>query len=102
MIEPCRMCWYQRMALFPLTLILGIGIYRHDRSMIYYALPLSIFGMIAALSQSAGIHFPFLQICSQECAKPIFSMLDAITFPDLSALGFAFISFVLLILFIRN
>lgn len=91
MIEPCRMCWYQRLALFPLALILGIGIYTNDRSVVRYALPLSAFGLIVALAQAIGIHFPSLLVCGKECAKPIFSIFGWITFPDLSAIGFAFI-----------
>ncbi len=95
MIEPCRMCWYQRMALFPLALLLGVGTYRNDRTVIGYAIPLCAFGMIVALLQAIGIHFPSLQICGRECAKPIFSLFGWITFPDLSAAGFALVGSIL-------
>ena len=88
MIEPCRMCWYQRVALFPLALVLGVGFVRGGKSFIAYALPLAIFGFAVAVIQALGIHFPSLQICSREWAKAIFSMLGFITFPDLSAIGF--------------
>ncbi|MRA75631.1 disulfide bond formation protein B, partial [Bacillus thuringiensis] len=27
-LPPCDLCWYQRMAMYPLVLILGIGMYR--------------------------------------------------------------------------
>ena len=91
MIDPCRMCWYQRMALFPLAVILGVGCYKNDRSVVRYALPICFFGMIVALLQAIGIHFPHFQICGKECAKPIFSLFGWITFPDLSAVGFALI-----------
>jgi disulfide bond formation protein DsbB len=102
MIEPCRMCWYQRMALFPLALILGIGIYRNDRTSILYAIPLCVFGLIIALIQALGIHFPSFQICEKECAKPIFSLFGWITFPDLSAAGFALISALLITQFVKK
>jgi len=94
MIEPCRMCWYQRMALFPLALILGIAAYRNDRSAVRYAIPLAVFGFAAAAVQAVGIHFPSFQLCGKECAKPIFTLLG-LTFPDLSALGFAAIGIIL-------
>lgn len=96
MIEPCRMCWYQRIALFPLALILGIAAYRNDRSVIRYAYPMAAFGFAVALIQAVGIHFPSLQICGKECAKPIFTFLGA-TFPDLSAIGFLAIGVLLFI-----
>jgi disulfide bond formation protein DsbB len=95
MIEPCRMCWYQRMALFPLALLLGVGTYRNDRTVIRYAIPLCAFGMIVAVLQAIGIHFPSFQICGRECAKPIFSLFGWITFPDLSAAGFALVGSIL-------
>ena len=97
MIEPCRLCWYQRMALFPMALILGIATYRNDRTVVRYAIPLCAFGLIIALFQAIGIHFPSFQICGKECAKPIFSFFGWISFPDLSAVGFALIGTVLAI-----
>ena len=101
MIEPCRMCWYQRLALFPLALILGIGIYRNDRSVIRYAIPLCGFGLMIALLQALGVHFPLFQICGKECGEPIFSLFGWLTFPDLSAAGFA-LAGAMLIVFSRS
>jgi disulfide bond formation protein DsbB len=94
-IEPCRICWYQRVALFPLALILGIGLFRGDPTLSYYALPLSLFGFCAAAMQAIGIHFPTLQICSRECAKVTFSLFGMIPFPDLSAGCFALVTILL-------
>lgn len=31
-LPPCDLCWYQRMAMYPLVLILGIGMYRKDHT----------------------------------------------------------------------
>lgn len=102
MIEPCRMCWYQRMALFPLALILGIATYRNDLGVVRYALPLAAFGFVMALIQAIGIHFPSFQMCGKECAKPIFSIFGFLTFPDLSAFGFVLIGVLLLNASYRN
>lgn len=38
---PCVLCWYQRIAMFPLALILGAGIFWADARCIRYALPLA-------------------------------------------------------------
>jgi disulfide bond formation protein DsbB len=46
---PCVLCWYQRICLYPLVFILGIGILRKDRNVFYYAIPLSIVGLIIAI-----------------------------------------------------
>jgi disulfide bond formation protein DsbB len=93
-IEPCRLCWYQRIALFPLALILGIAAYRDDKGIFRYATPLAFFGLIVALYQALSIHFPVLQgafECGKECAKPIFILFGWLTFPDLSVIGFSLI-----------
>ena len=38
-MTPCNLCWFQRIAMFPLVLILGVAAYRNDREGALYALP---------------------------------------------------------------
>jgi disulfide bond formation protein DsbB len=45
---PCRLCWYQRIAMYPLPLILGIAAWRRDADIRWYALPIA--GVGAAIS----------------------------------------------------
>jgi disulfide bond formation protein DsbB len=45
---PCRLCWYQRICMYPLVPILGIAAARRDPSVRWYALPLVVTG--AAIS----------------------------------------------------
>ena len=45
---PCTLCWYQRIAMFPLALILGVAAYRHDADVWRYALPLAVAGLALA------------------------------------------------------
>lgn len=42
--EPCRLCWFQRIFMYPQVILLAIAAYRNDRSIIPYVLPLSIIG----------------------------------------------------------
>jgi disulfide bond formation protein DsbB len=44
--EPCRLCWYQRIAMYPLALILGIAAARRDHGIRVYAAPIASFGFI--------------------------------------------------------
>jgi disulfide bond formation protein DsbB len=44
-LVPCLLCWYQRIAMYPLVLILTVGILLRDRHLKYYVLPLSIIGL---------------------------------------------------------
>jgi hypothetical protein len=42
---PCVLCWYQRIAMFPLVLVLGLGLFASDARSVRYALPLAGRGM---------------------------------------------------------
>jgi disulfide bond formation protein DsbB len=42
---PCTLCWYQRILMYPLTVIILVGILRRDGSLAAYVLPLSIMGI---------------------------------------------------------
>ena len=39
-MTPCVLCWYQRIAMFPLVVVLAVGLLKHDARSIEYALPL--------------------------------------------------------------
>ena len=42
---PCTLCWYQRILMYPLTVILAVGLLRRDRGLPLYVLPFSLIGM---------------------------------------------------------
>lgn len=42
---PCTLCWYQRILMYPLTIIIFVGILKHDENLPDYVLPFSIIGM---------------------------------------------------------
>ena len=44
--EPCVLCWYQRICLFPLVLILAAGLFPFDKAVVKFALPLAIAGIL--------------------------------------------------------
>jgi len=39
-MTPCVLCWYQRIAMFPLVIVLGQGLLDNDRRCLRYAWPL--------------------------------------------------------------
>ncbi|MEX2557748.1 MAG: disulfide bond formation protein B [Actinomycetota bacterium] len=39
---PCRLCWYQRIGIYPLVLILGIAALKRDTGIRRYAVPLTL------------------------------------------------------------
>ncbi len=48
-LPPCVLCWYQRIFMYPLVLIIGIGIVKKDKNMPLYTLVLSGVGGVIAL-----------------------------------------------------
>ena len=42
---PCTLCWYQRILMYPLTVIILVGIFSQDEFLPNYVLPFSILGM---------------------------------------------------------
>jgi disulfide bond formation protein DsbB len=42
---PCAFCWYQRICMYPLVLILGIATARKDWNQTTYVIPLTVIGM---------------------------------------------------------
>jgi disulfide bond formation protein DsbB len=58
--EPCRLCWYQRIAMYPLVLILGIAAVRRDPGVRRYAAPIAVIGALIATYHYALEWFPSL------------------------------------------
>ena len=48
-LPPCILCWYQRIAMYPLVLVIGVGIVTRDARWKYYALPLSLVGLAISI-----------------------------------------------------
>lgn len=49
---PCVLCWYQRIFMFPLAIILGIGLYKTDYSVRHYGTALAGCGWLIAMYHS--------------------------------------------------
>lgn len=49
LFEPCRLCWYQRIALFPQVLIFAIALRRNDQNILPYSFFLSVVGALIAI-----------------------------------------------------
>lgn len=95
-LKPCPLCWYQRIALFPLALFLGMAVYKKDENFIPYGITLATIGLIVACYQALTQVFPFLDlgaICGKadDCASPVFTLFGFLTLPILSAMGFLLI-----------
>ena len=100
---PCVLCWYQRIFLFPLVLILAIGLFPFDKKVVKYALPLAIAGWLTAVYHNllyAGFIPKSIQPCSQgvSCTEEYINLFGFLSIPMLSLLSFSTIIALLIIL----
>jgi len=104
---PCVLCWYQRIFLFPLVIILAAGLFPIDKSVVKYALPLAIAGWLTAAYHNllyAGIVPESIQPCSQgvSCTEEYIDLFGFLSIPMLSLLSFSTIIALLIILKMRT
>lgn len=45
---PCQFCWYQRILMYPLAILFAVAIYRKEKIIAPYVLPISVLGAIIA------------------------------------------------------
>ena len=99
---PCELCWYQRILMYPQALILGIGTFQNDKTVIKYALPLSVVGWFVALYHYLVQKVPgFAEIkpCKSgfPCTGEYINYLGFITIPFLALTAFSLIILFLLL-----
>ncbi|MFC4076193.1 disulfide oxidoreductase [Salinithrix halophila] len=97
---PCQLCWIQRIFMYPLVLILGIASYREDRSVIPYALSMSLLGGSVSLYHYLHQMVPGLASlapCREgvPCNTAYIDWLGFITIPLLALAAFTLISVLL-------
>ena len=96
---PCEFCWYQRIAMYPLALILLIATIRRDRKIIPYALALSTIGAIISAYHYQLQLFPGQgSSCGLDasCAYKWVEVFGFVTIPLLAFGSFLLISMLLL------
>ena len=103
-LPPCLLCWYQRIAMYPLVFIIGIGIVTADRGWKKYALALGMIGLAISIYHNLlyyGVIPEGITPCTEgvPCNAVQIEWLGFITIP-LMGLA-AFVSLVLCLLLYR-
>jgi disulfide bond formation protein DsbB len=85
-LEPCRLCWYQRILIYPQALLLGIAIIIKDSKIWRYIIPLASGGAVISLYHYIIQWFPSQSlICSpdsfESCSQILFRYYGYITIP---------------------
>ena len=103
--EPCRLCWFQRVAMYPLAIVLLIGAIRKERQVKYYALPLALIGLAISIYHYLIQTFPTLEggACdpTNPCSAKYVDIFGFISIPFMAGSGFIVVS-VLLGLYVNH
>ena len=93
---PCVLCWYQRIAMYPLVVVLGVAALVDDRRVGRYALPLAALGAAVGIYHYQLERFPDQEPISCSSAVPCttiwFEQFGYITMPMLALSAFALIA----------
>ena len=104
---PCVLCWYQRIAMYPLVLILAMGILKKDKNLPLYVLPLSIIGMLIGVYHNL-LYYNILPeaaapcMLGVSCTTKFIEWFGFVTIPFLSLLGFTVITICMLLYYRYN
>lgn len=103
-LQPCVLCWYQRIFMYPLAVILLIGLSPLDLSVIRYSLPLAVIGWGFAIYHYliySGYIPESLQPCDEggvSCSEINLELFGLITIPMMSILSFTTIIALLIVI----
>lgn len=92
---PCILCWWQRIFMYPIAVILAVALVRKDKQVFYYVLPLSTVGAVVALYQYLLQMTPLKNVAELSC-----SSLNPCSQTQILYLGFITIPFLSLIAFL--
>lgn len=97
--EPCRLCWFQRIAMYPLSIVLLVGAIRREFQVKFYALPLALTGLAISIYHILVQNVRGLEsgACdpTSPCSAKYVNVFDFISIPVMAAAGFIVISVLL-------
>ncbi len=100
---PCRLCWFQRIAMYPLSAVLLVGAIRRDPGLRWYVGPIALVGAVIAAYHTLIEWKPELdtgacELFGPSCTDVWFKEFGFLTLATMSLIGFLTI---LLLMFIR-
>ena len=100
---PCVLCWYQRIAMYPLVFIFFVGAFQPAKYVIRFSLPLVVIGWIIALYHNL-LHYEIVPESASPCLEGVscstvyINWLGFITIPMLSFISFSLLLGILITL----
>lgn len=91
---PCVLCWYQRIAIYPMVFLFAVALRRKSRDLIYYAMPILVIGTLISIFHNL-LYYKILPEAAAPCAAGV-----SCTTKFIEYLGFITIPFLALVAFI--
>ncbi len=90
---PCELCWYQRIFMYPIALIILTGLFLDSKDTNKFIFPFISIGLIFSIYHNL-VYYKFIQVivpCSESapCTAEQLNYLGFVTIPLLSLFGFS-------------
>lgn len=99
---PCELCWFQRVLMYPLVVVLGYATLVDQRDAHRLILPLSVPGIGVAAYHSYLQTTPTLECSFAGCGRVQFRLFDVLTIPNQALIAFLAISVVGATVWVRS
>lgn len=96
-LPPCVLCWYQRIALYPIVLLVIVGIFRKDTKLYMYLMPLAHVGLFISIYHNL-LYWKILPesiapcTLGISCTTKFFEWFGFVTIPFMALLAFIIIN----------
>ncbi|MGD2044990.1 MAG: disulfide oxidoreductase [Gemmatimonadota bacterium] len=101
---PCELCWFQRIAMYPLVAVLGVGLLRGESGVWRYALPLPVIGVLISIYHVVIQWQPNLEVteCTTgvPCTGRYLQVMGFVSIPTMA--GAAFLLITVLLMLVRT
>ncbi len=91
---PCKLCWYQRIAMYPLAVLLVMAAIRRDRWILLYVRVIAVLGLVVSAYHVWIQWFPeksnFCEF-DNPCSARWVEAFDRVTIPQMAGLSFVLI-----------
>ncbi len=93
---PCELCWFQRIAMYPQTVLLGVALLRRDVSVKWYSVPIVLIGLGISIYHYLVERFPdsvsFTCDTDVPCSVVWVWKFHFLSIPAMAGIGFALIA----------
>lgn len=103
---PCTLCWYQRIAMYPLVIIFFVGKAKALKDVFSFSAPFVLIGWTIALYHNL-LHYEIVPESASPCREGVscstvyIELFDFITIPMMSFFAFSLIGIFLMIIYRR-